>query len=73
MNRYFSLTYPQKGVWYMEKLYPKTTMWNLPYTVKFKEEFDYFLLEKAINLTIEKNDALRLRFLEIEGGENRLF
>ncbi|HPZ08816.1 MAG TPA: amino acid adenylation domain-containing protein [Candidatus Eremiobacteraeota bacterium] len=67
MNRYFSLTYPQKGVWYMEKLYPKTTMWNLPYTVKFKEEFDYFLLEKAINLTIEKNDALRLRFLEIEG------
>ena len=67
MNNYLSLTYPQKGIWYMEKLHTGTTMWNLPYSVKFREELDYILLERAINITIEKNDALRLRFKEIEG------
>jgi NRPS condensation-like uncharacterized protein len=67
MDNYLSLTYPQKGLWYMEKLHPETTMWNLPYTVKLKEDLDYKLLEKAINIVIEKNDAMRLKFAEIEG------
>lgn len=63
-NEFFSLTHPEKRLWYEEKFHPGTTLWNLPLTVKFREILDFELLEKAINSVIERNDELRSRFVE---------
>ncbi len=63
----FPLTNSQKGMWYTEKLHPGTSIGNIAATLKIKEEVDYELLEKAINLLILKNEALRLHFLEKDG------
>lgn len=65
---FYSLTHPQKGIWYTEKLYPGTSIGNIAGTVKIKGEIDYSLLEKAVNLVIEKNDSLRLRIIEEDNG-----
>lgn len=64
--KYYPLTHPQKGIWYTEKLYPGTSIGNVAGTVKIKGNIDYSLLEKAVNLVVEKNDSLRLHFVEVD-------
>ncbi len=63
-TKYYPLSYPQKGIWYTEKLYPGTSIGNIAATIKVDGEIDYRCLEKAVNLFIEKNDAVRLRIIE---------
>lgn len=64
---YYNLTHSQKGIWYTEMLYPGTSIDNIAGTLKINGEIDYKLLEKAILTFIEKNDALKFRFSEIDG------
>lgn len=63
----YPLTHPQMGIWYMEKLFPNISMGNVCGTLRFQADVDYELLERALNLFIEKNDAVRLRITESEG------
>lgn len=65
--KYYPLTHPQKGIWYTEKIYPNTSIGNIAATLRLKGEIDYTILEKAINIFIQKNDGMRLRVTEIEG------
>lgn len=55
------------GIWYTEKLYPGTSIGIVAATLKIKGDIDYNILEKTINLIIEKNDALRMRLTEVNG------
>lgn len=64
----YPLTHPQKGIWYIEKLYPGTSISNIAGNVRLKGITDYGILEKAINIFIEKNDGARLRFFESPDG-----
>lgn len=65
--KYYPLTHPQLAIWYTEKVYPNTSFGCLAQIVRFKEKVNFELLEKAINLVIEKNDGLRLRMVEMDG------
>ncbi|RJE47542.1 MULTISPECIES: thioester reductase domain-containing protein [unclassified Dehalobacter] len=67
MVEYYPLSIPQRGIWYLEKLHPGTSIGNIASTLKIKESIDLRLLEKSINLVIEKNEALRFRFREKDG------
>jgi hypothetical protein len=69
---YYSLTHPQKEVWLTDKFNPGTSIGNIAANLRFKGNIDYSLLERAINLFIEKNDAARLRVIE-EGGEPKQY
>lgn len=68
----FPLTHAQMGIWNIEKIYPFTSIGNIAGTLKIKDKVDFDILERAINLLIEKNDCLRLRFIE-EDGEPRQY
>jgi hypothetical protein len=68
----YPLSHPQKGVWYREKIYKGSSINNVAGTLRIEGDIDYALLEKAINHVIEKNDAIRLRFIE-ENGEPRQY
>lgn len=67
MVEYYPLSIPQRSIWYLEKLHPGTSIGNIASTLKIKDSIDLRLLEKSINLVIEKNEALRLRFREKDG------
>ncbi|WP_368293312.1 amino acid adenylation domain-containing protein [Dehalobacter sp. TBBPA1] len=67
MVEYYPLSIPQRSIWYLEKLHPGTSIGNIASTLKIKDSIDLRLLEKSINLVIEKNEALRLRFKEKDG------
>ncbi len=64
---YYPLTHPQKAIWYTEKIHPSTSIGNIAATLRLKGKIDYPLLERAINLFVEKNDAIRLRIIEHDG------
>lgn len=61
MEKLFDLTIPQKSIWNTEKFYKNTSIANVSGTGKIDEIIDFNLLEKAINIVVEKNDALRIR------------
>ncbi|MGE5329382.1 MAG: amino acid adenylation domain-containing protein [Deltaproteobacteria bacterium] len=65
--QYYPLTHPQKAIWNIEKVFPDTSIGNVAATIRFKENIDFELFEKAVNIYIEQNDAMRLRVIEKEG------
>ncbi|WP_179867010.1 non-ribosomal peptide synthetase [Bacillus pseudomycoides] len=67
-NLSFPLTNAQKRIWYTEKLTNENSFNNICGSLIVKGNLDLTVLEHAINLFIQKNDALRLNILE-ENGE----
>lgn len=61
------ITHPQKGVWYTEKIYPGTSLYNIGGSIRIKGNVDLRLLEESINILIKKHDGLRLLFVEEQG------
>ncbi len=64
---HYPLTHPQMGIWYMERLYPDISMGNICATLRLLSAVDFPVLERAVNLFLEKNDATRLRIIEADG------
>ena len=67
MQNYYSLTHPQKRIWYIEKLYPDTPIYNIGGPIRIKGPVNFKLLEKSINILVKKNEGLRLRFTQRNG------
>ncbi|MCL2821457.1 MAG: amino acid adenylation domain-containing protein [Oscillospiraceae bacterium] len=66
----YPLTTPQQNIWNLHKYYPDSSIANISGMMRFSAEYSYDAMNKAVNLLIENNDALRLRFFE-ENGEPR--
>lgn len=64
----YSLTHAQKRIWYIEKIYPNTSINNIGGTVNIKGSIEVEYLEKAIKTFIKDNDGIRLQLTET-GGE----
>ncbi|MDM5302010.1 amino acid adenylation domain-containing protein [Bacillus subtilis] len=69
----YSLTHAQRRVWFTELLEPGTGICNLTACVKFRGNIDLDDLEKALNHSISRNDAIRFQLLEGEELEPRLY
>jgi amino acid adenylation domain-containing protein/thioester reductase-like protein len=65
-QRNYPLTNAQRNIWLAEKLFPGTSINMIAATVRIKNDVDYHLLEKALNLFIEKNDSVRIRIREVD-------
>ena len=68
----YSLTNPQKSIWFTEEFYKGTPIENITGSVIIPEKVNFSLLEQAINIFVEKNDSFRLKFM-IEGQEVKQF
>ncbi len=64
---YYTLTHPEKRIWYVEKIFPDTSMFNIGGTIRLKGTIDFLCLERSINLFVKNNEGVRLRFIEYEG------
>ncbi|WP_205690232.1 non-ribosomal peptide synthetase [Chengkuizengella sediminis] len=63
----YPLTHPQKRVWYIEQIYPNSSLYNIGGPVKIKGLIDFRLLEKAIQTLIRRHDGLRMKLIEVNG------
>ena len=57
----FNLTNPQKSIWLTEQYCPGTNLNNISGNILIDEKINFDLLEKALNLYVKKNDAIRLK------------
>lgn len=64
----YELTSPQKSIWITEQFYKESNINTLCATFFIKEKVDFQNLEKAINIVVEENDALRLRVILTNGN-----
>ena len=62
------LTHAQKRIWYAEKKYAESNLWNIVFTHDFLGKVDVTLIRKAILACIRSNDGLRLQFSEAYGN-----
>ena len=60
----YDLTNPQKSIWLTEKTYPKCPIGNIGGSIIIEELVNFLLLEKAVNILVQKNDSLRFKFIE---------
>ncbi len=66
-KKLYPLSYPQKGIWYKEMLFSDTGIGNISATMHLKEVTNTQLLKKAINIFIQKNESIRLKFHKNNG------
>lgn len=60
MKKTYPLSYAQKVIWEVENFIPNTSINTITGTLRFKEEFELSLLEKAVNLLLKK--TMRFEF-----------
>lgn len=63
-SKLYPLTHPQKRIWYVENIYPGTSIYNIGGLIKIYGPVDFQLLEQSINLFVKHNDAIRIRLIE---------
>lgn len=66
-NKGYQLTHPQSRIWYIEKLYPNTSIYNIGGVSRVYGKINFEKLEEAINIFIKKNDGIRLQVTERNG------
>ena len=60
-KKFYELTAPQKSIWLTEQYYKNTNINNICGTLFFKEEIDLDILERALKIFIQKNQALSIK------------
>lgn len=66
----YDLSNPQKSILLTEKFHPNTCVANVCGNLEIQEEIDIEAMKKAVNLSIENNEALRIHLVN-DGEEIR--
>ena len=72
-NHLFTLTHPQKRIWYVEQMYPGTPLHNLAGTATYPCALDFTKLQEAFNEFVRLHDATRIRIVESPVAEARQY
>src|SRR6266496_5623888 len=62
------LTPPQARIWFFTRLYPESAEYNAYQTITFDRTFGESALVTAVRTLMTRHDALRLRFVEVDGS-----
>ncbi|KEI98773.1 hypothetical protein N496_04000 [Clostridium botulinum A2B3 87] len=63
-SKYFDLTNSQKRIWYTQKIYLNSSMFNIGGKVQIHGNIDVKKLCQAIKIVIDNNDSLSIKFVE---------
>lgn len=73
MNKLYPLTNAQKSIWVADNFYPGTSQAISSATAIIREEIDFDVMNEAINIVIQQNDALRIRLVNNNGIPQQYF
>src|SRR5438105_4040544 len=60
-------SFAQQRLWFLDRLDPASTSYNLPLVLRLTGELDVAALERALTGLVERHEALRTTFGEHEG------
>ncbi|RKG98938.1 amino acid adenylation domain-containing protein, partial [Corallococcus sp. CA053C] len=61
------LSFAQQRLWFLDRMEPGTTLFNIPAAFRLRGPLDARALERAFNALVERHESLRTRFLEQDG------
>jgi amino acid adenylation domain-containing protein len=64
---FYPVTHNQMQVWYLEELFPKTVMHNLPSSIRIRFAVDHSALERSLNVLVSRHPALRTAIVINDG------
>ncbi|URZ00539.1 amino acid adenylation domain-containing protein [Clostridium felsineum] len=64
----YNLTHAQKRIWYIQNLTSNSAIWNMGGPIKINKKVDFNIFNKAINIVIKKNEAMRFKFIVQDGN-----
>src|ERR1700719_3301882 len=66
------LSYAQERLWFMDRLEPGSTGYNVAGALRLRGELDREALERAINMIVERHESLRTHFAEVDGKASQV-
>ena len=66
-DRSIPLSFSQRRLWFLQKLDPNLTAYNIPATFRIKGDLNISALEKALSEIVNRHEVLRTRIIEIDG------
>lgn len=66
--REYNLSEVQLRIWFIQKLFPHITIYNLPMTIKLDFPIDSVLIERTVNTIIKRHSVFRTVFVEKDNG-----
>jgi amino acid adenylation domain-containing protein len=62
-----SLSFAQQRLWFLDKLIPQNPFYNIPAALRLTGKLDYLALKQAFNTIVQRHEALRTNFVEVNG------
>jgi len=69
---HYELSYAQKRLWFLYQLDPTNRMYDVPTMMKYNGDLDLRAFEMALQQVIDRHDALRTVFREIDGEPRQI-
>lgn len=66
-DKRYSLSSAQERIWFIEQYYEGTSTHNIPLILKLKGNLDIKNLEKSVNFLVNRHEALRTQYIDIDG------
>lgn len=60
-------SFAQQRLWFIDQLSDRKAQYNLPVAMRFTGTLDHTALNRSLNALVQRHEALRTSFLEIEG------
>ncbi|MFL6200615.1 MAG: condensation domain-containing protein, partial [Thermoanaerobaculia bacterium] len=61
------LSFPQQRLWFLDRLQPGRAIYNVPIALRLDGPLDPAALERSLDGAIRRQEALRTRFVEVDG------
>jgi amino acid adenylation domain-containing protein len=61
------LSFSQRRLWFLQKLDPNFTAYNIPAVFRIEGDLNVSVLEKALNEIVHRHEILRTRIIEVDG------
>ncbi|HSF40834.1 MAG TPA: condensation domain-containing protein, partial [Thermoanaerobaculia bacterium] len=61
------LSFAQERLWFLDRLTPGSPAYNLPVALRVRGELDLSALARAVAAVVERHEALRTTFVDLEG------
>ena len=61
------LSFAQQRLWFFDRLYPGTPLYNIATAVRLRGELDVDSLERALDSVVRRHEVLRTTFAEVDG------
>ncbi|MGG4442796.1 non-ribosomal peptide synthetase [Brevibacillus fortis] len=72
-DQFYRLSHAQKRIWYIENLYPDTSINLQTISSYVQQDINFEVLEEAITLFMRKHESIRLRLSSVDGEIKQYF